>query len=147
MKKNNSNLFRILSYGLGITVTLAFTAYLLIDVIIEFLWFKSLKYTPYFAMRDGYRDSITAVVTLLFAALFYLNFIIARTNLNASIPAGNNDNFLTSLLKSSSIKFFIPLSFLLTITQRHGRYKLERSLTSSMFQDKRLFSNHHFHCL
>ena len=147
MKNNNRNLLRILFYGLGITIALTFTAYLLIDVIIEFLWFKSLKYALYFAMREGYRNGITAKITLLFAALFYLNFILARTNLNASIPAGNNDNFLTSLLKSRSIKFFIPLSFLLTITQRHGRYKLERSLTSSMFQDKRLFSNHHIHCV
>jgi uncharacterized membrane protein (UPF0182 family) len=69
----------------------------------------------YFAMREGYRDGITVKVTLLFAALFYVNFIIARTNLNASIPAGDNDNFLSRLLKSRSIKFFIPLSFLLTI--------------------------------
>ena len=115
MKNNNRNLLRILFYGLGITIALAFTAYLLLDVIIDFLWFKSLKYAMYFAMREGYRDGITVKVTLLFAALFYVNFIIARTNLNASIPAGDNDNFLTRLLKSRSIKFFIPLSFLLTI--------------------------------
>ncbi|MCK5191649.1 MAG: hypothetical protein KAR12_16515, partial [Methylococcales bacterium] len=55
---------------LGITIALAFTAYLLIDVIIEFMWFKSLKYALYFAMRD----SIIAVVTLLFAALYLCKF-------------------------------------------------------------------------
>jgi uncharacterized membrane protein (UPF0182 family) len=115
MKKNNSNFLRILFYSLGITITLAFSAYLLIDVIIEFMWFKSLEYALYFAMREGYRDGITAKITLLFAALFYLNFILARTNLNASIQAENNDNLLTRLLKSRSIKFFIPLSLLLTI--------------------------------
>ena len=115
MKNNNKNLLRILFYGLGITIALASTAYLLIDVIIEFMWFKSLKYTLYYAMREGYRDAITAKITLLFAALFYFNFLLARTNLTASIPADNIDNLLTRLLKSRSIKFLIPHSFLLTI--------------------------------
>ena len=115
MKKNNRHFLRILFFGFGITIALAFTAYLLLDLIIDFLWFKSLKYALYFAMREGYRDAITAKITLLFAAIFYVNFILARTNLNASIPAENNDNLLTRLIKSRSIKFFIPLSFLLTI--------------------------------
>lgn len=115
MKKNNSHFLRILFYSLGIFIVLALTAYLLLDLIIEFLWFNSLDYALYFVMRHGYSYGITAVVTLLFATLFYVNFILTRTNLKASPATENNANFLTELFKSRSLKSFLPFSFLLTI--------------------------------
>jgi len=106
----------MVSYCLIALLLLSVTTYLLIDLIVEFWWFKSIGYALYYTMREGYRDILFLSVTLFLTMIFYANFVLFTQH--------KKNHFLTALPDSTqdgpsflrlSICYFIPFSLLLAI--------------------------------
>ena len=118
MNFKSPNFSRIFLYTFIITLSLILIVYLAIDYAVEIWWFTSLKYLEYFAFRDGYKDSIGLMVTLILSTIFYINFRLAiKFITEAAVVEELNDDrgLIAGILKTRSFKRFIPLSILLSI--------------------------------
>nr|HIL74985.1 UPF0182 family protein [Rhodospirillales bacterium] len=110
------HLKRLVIFALVVLVIMTATTYFLVDMIIEFWWFDSIGYAFYYATREGYRDLFALFVTLLLTAIFYANFVLYTHLKKAHFIADVTEyNQQRSSLPSLSLRFFIPVSLLLSI--------------------------------
>jgi hypothetical protein len=98
-------------------------SFLFLDFIVDYLWYKSLGYQAYFALRLVYRYAVFAAVTLLFFMVFFLNFWVASRYLGTGeepepkvdAKARQRYHEVAKLFRSGSLKVYTPASVILAI--------------------------------
>jgi len=115
-------LFGVLYVGFGLVYA---------DFLVDSWWFKSLGYEGYFWQRLTYRYLVFLVCTLLFFAVFFLNFWVAsrylgqappsqlRTGLTSRLRAGQ----VVQHFRTGSLKVYLPFSLLLAVLVAHPLYE------------------------
>lgn len=110
----------------AVTLVLAAVIYVafyfvFLDLIVDYWWFKALKYEGYFWLRLLYRFFLSGGVTLLFFSIFFFHFWIATRYLGLNprhdvlLNREKRRRFerFSDMFMSGSIKIYTPLSFIL----------------------------------
>ena len=96
-------------------IVLYFVGYFLIlDFIVEYLWFDSMDYSGYFWLRFLYKYLIAGGVTILFFLMFFVNFWAASRYLGLDVPDVADKTFAEKL-KTGAMEVYTPLALLLAI--------------------------------
>ena len=85
---------------------------------VDLWWFNSLGCTAYFALKEGYRDTIALMVTLILTVVFYINFRLASRFSGTEQGLKNmrkDTGLMARTLKNLFNKYYIILSVILSI--------------------------------
>lgn len=118
MDINNINFPRISFITIIIALGTLLIVYIATDLVVEFWWFKSMGYTQYFALREGYRDTITLIVTLLLTVIFYVNFRLVSLFCSPEKKLNivrDHSGLTTRITKKLFNKYYFFLSFILSV--------------------------------
>ncbi|MEE9412991.1 MAG: UPF0182 family protein [Methylococcales bacterium] len=115
---NTSPIIRKIGIGFLILVVLYLLGYfLLLDLIVEYLWFDSMDYSGYFFLRFFYKFLIAGGVTILFFLMFFTHFWIASRYLGTEDSVGHDVDSISfsQKLKTGAMEIYTPLALLLAI--------------------------------
>ncbi len=119
-------IIRKIGQGLLALVVLYLLGYFLIlDFIVEYLWFDSMDYSGYFWLRFFYKFLISGGITILFFLMFFIHFWIASRYLGTDDTAveDTGSNSLSKKLQTGAMEVYTPLSILLAIIIAIPLYK------------------------
>ncbi len=115
---NTPPIIRKIGFGLLLLIVLYFIGYFLIlDFIVEYLWFDSMDFSSYFWLRFFYKFLISGGVTILFFLMFFIHFWIASRYLGTGLSKENNEDNKTLVrkLQTGAMEIYTPLSLVLAI--------------------------------
>lgn len=114
MKNWKGKLFVLLGIVGGLGVVALLLVFVFLDLVVDFWWFKSQGLALYYLMRLVYRYVVFLAAFLVFFALFFTNFWVASRYVGTDSQTGK-DRDLLKLLRTGSMKVYLPLSILLAI--------------------------------
>ncbi len=124
-------LYILLAAGLVFGALYLVFGLLCTEFLVDSWWFKSLGYEGYFWQRLTYRYLVFLFFTLLFLAVFFLNFWVASRYLGTT-PASQLRTDLTSRLRygqvvrhfrTGSLKAYLPFSLILALLVAYPLYE------------------------
>jgi uncharacterized protein len=115
--------------GSSIVVLLLFLIYLfsygIVDIQVDYLWFKSLGFETYFILKESYINTVDILVGSFFFLIFLTNLRLTETFLPKpgqadpgqaeSIDGYKSGSLMRRLLGTSMVRIYVPLSLLLTV--------------------------------
>jgi len=99
-----------------LTALFALVNFLLIDFLVEVLWYHSLGYLRFFFLKIGYKYLVLLGATFFFFLILFLNFWIASRYLG--VTTFHKEGKLKSVIQGfrrGSLKLFTPLALVLAI--------------------------------
>ena len=105
--------------GIGLISLIIFYVigyFLILDFIVEYLWFESMGYSGYFWVRIFYQYGIPFIATILFFLIFYIHFWIASIYLGTELShADKETKSLAHKFKTGAMEIYTPLSVVLAV--------------------------------
>lgn len=105
----------------GLSLLLLFLLYLIsygiVNIQVDYLWYRSLGYESFFVLKEGYRNTVDLIVGSIFFAIFLINLRLTERFFGYQpppLPPGRV-SLIRRILRHRLFRIYLPLCLLLVI--------------------------------